>query len=189
MIIEIEKKYSFNEEDYKIITSKCKSEWKSEIKDFYLDLPDYRLFKKDYYLRMRNGLYELKISKFIKETWLVVSKEINEEEEIEKILKEKFNMSVDDTTWVLYVETNREKYTYEMDWETITVDIDFYQYGERYEIEVISESKTEEEVNQLIEKFREELWLQSNYDIDWGWKVFICSQHQNIEIFEIMNNK
>ena len=184
----MEKKYWFNQEDYEIITSNCELESKTEIKDYYLDLPDYRLFKNDHYLRMRNWIYELKISKLVKENWLVVSSEITDEDEIEKILKEKFNMSVDDTTWVLYIETNREKYTYELDWETITVDVDFYQYDKRYEIEITSEIKTEEEVNQLIEDFRKKLWLRSTYD-NWAWKVFICSQHQNIEIFEILNNK
>jgi hypothetical protein len=139
-------------------------------------------------LRMRNGIYELKISRLNKETWLVISREITDEDKIEDILKKDFNISIDDTTWVLFVETNREKYTYIFESETITIDIDTYQYDKRYEIEIISETKTEEEANKLIEDFREKLWLESNYG-NWAWKVFICAQHQNIDIFEIINNK
>ena len=188
MVTEMEKKYIFSEEDYEIITSKCVSESKDEIKDYYLDLPDYRLFKKDYYLRMRNGIYELKIWK-VNENWLIVSTEITDEDEIGNILKKEFNISIDDTTWVLFVETNREKYFYEIDGEKITVDVDFYQYWKRYEIEMVSETKTYDEVNELIEKFREELWLTASDDLNEASKLFICSQHQNIDIFEIFNNK
>jgi uncharacterized protein YjbK len=68
MATEIEKKYSFTEEDYEKIISNCNLESETLIKDYYLDLSDYRLIKNDYYLRMRNGIYELKISRLNKET-------------------------------------------------------------------------------------------------------------------------
>ena len=108
MITEIEKKYAFNKDDYQKIVDNCKYEWEVNIKDYYLDNSDYVLFKNKYYLRLRDGIYELKIAKVDKENWLVTSKEIIWDEEIDQILQENFWISIDETIWVVFVETNRE---------------------------------------------------------------------------------
>ncbi len=188
MITEIEKKYAFNKDDYQKIVDNCNFEWEINIKDYYLDNSDYVLFKNKYYLRLRDGIYELKIAKVDKENWLVTSKEIIWDEEIDQILQENFWISIDETIWVVFVETNREKYSYEIDWIKLNIDIDSFQYWKRYEIEVISNSKKEEEINDIIEKFRDKLWLFSSYD-ESSWKIMVCARNQNIEIYEIMNNQ
>ena len=186
MITEVEKKYCFLKSDYEKIVDNCEFKWEVNIKDYYLDNSDYILFKNKYYLRLRDWIYELKIAKINKETNLVVSKEIIWDDEIDEILQKDFWISIDETAWVIFVETNREKYIYKLDWETINIDIDSFQYWKRYEIEVISENKNDKEINDLIEKFREKLWLESFYD-ESASKVMICSINQNIELYEIMN--
>lgn len=188
MITEIEKKYSFIKSDYQKIIDNCEFKWNENVKDYYLDNSDYILFKNEHYLRLRNWIYELKITEVNKETNLVVSKEIIWDEEIDEILKKDFWITIDETAWVIFVETNREKYIYELDWETINIDIDLFQYWKRYEIEVLSKTKTENEVNGLIEKFREKLWLESIYD-ESASKVLVSAKNQNIELYEIMINQ
>lgn len=186
MHIEIEKKYTFRLDDYEKIIANCKRIWVEELKDYYLDTPDYRLFKAMYYLRMRNGIYELKITRINYETNLVISDEIIWDEEIDSVLKKEFNISIDDTIWAIFIDTSREKFEYKMWWETINIDIDSFQYWKRYEIEVVSETKTEAEVNDLIEDFRKKLWLESTFDAETSWKATVCARNQNIEVYEIL---
>lgn len=188
MFTEMEKKYSYNQDDYEKIVKNCNFEWIKNIKDYYLDMPDYRLFKEKYYLRMRNGIYELKITTIDKKTNLIESKEIIWDDEIDKILQKKFNISIDDTTWVLFIDTSREKYSFKFWWETIIIDFDSFQYWKRYEIEVVSEDKTPEEINEIIEDFRKLLWLESYYDPEQSAKATVCARNQNIEIYDILKN-
>lgn len=186
MYIEMEKKYSYNQDDYEKIVKNCKFEWIKDIKDYYLDMPDYRLFKNKFYLRMRNGIYELKITTINDETNLITSKEIIWDDEIDDILKNEFDISIDETSWVLFIDTSREKYSYVLWWETIIIDFDSFQYWKRYEIEVVSESKTSTEVDVLIEEFRKILWLESFYDWEQSAKATVCARNQNLEIYEIL---
>ena len=188
MHTEIEKKYTFRLDDYEKIVENCKRIWIENLKDYYLDTSDYRLFKAMYYLRMRNGIYELKITTINHETNLVVSEEIVWDDEIDTILKKEFNITIDDTTWVLFIDTSREKFEYKMWWETINIDIDSFQYWKRYEIEVISEDKNENEVNDLIEDFRKKIGLESTFDFETSWKTTVCARNQNLEIYEILKN-
>lgn len=188
MFTEMEKKYSYNQDDYEKIVKNCKFEWIKNIKDFYLDMPDYRLFKNKFYLRMRNGIYELKIATINEKTNLVTSKEIIWDDEIDEVLKKEFSITIDDTTWVLFIDTSREKYSFSLWWETIIIDFDSFQYWKRYEIEIVSENKSSEEVNELIEDFRELLWLESFYDGEQSAKATVCARNQNMEVYEILKN-
>ncbi|MDD3144552.1 MAG: CYTH domain-containing protein [Candidatus Gracilibacteria bacterium] len=186
MYIEMEKKYSYNQDDYEKIVKNCKFEGIKDIKDYYLDMPDYRLFKNKFYLRMRNGIYELKITTINDETNLITSKEIIGDDEIDDILKNEFDISIDETSGVLFIDTSREKYSYVLGGETIIIDFDSFQYGKRYEIEVVSESKTSTEVDVLIEEFRKILGLESFYDGEQSAKATVCARNQNLEIYEIL---
>ncbi|MGB2111416.1 MAG: CYTH domain-containing protein [Patescibacteria group bacterium] len=62
---EIEKKYELTNHDYEIIKDKCSFVKDEELKDYYLDTADFILGKNDYFLRLRNGKYELKILKVV----------------------------------------------------------------------------------------------------------------------------
>jgi len=74
MQIEIEKKYNFTKEDYKIIRDNFEFINEVNLKDYYLD-SDLKLLKNNYYLRLRNWKYELKINQFNLETKLNSSEE------------------------------------------------------------------------------------------------------------------
>jgi len=58
---EIEKKYELTNHDYEIIKDKCSFVKDQELKDYYLDSTVFTLAKNKFYLRLRNGKYELKI--------------------------------------------------------------------------------------------------------------------------------
>jgi len=190
MQIEIEKKYNLTDSDYSIIKEKTKFIEEVNLKDYYLD-KDLILAKNNYYLRLRNWIYELKIHSFNPETKINSNEEYDNEEEInEKISK--FWITTDDVTWIMFVDTFREKYEYTFKWQKINIDIDKYQYWTRYEIEIVynsvnweDKSKIENELNSLINNFRDEIWLSAESNEE-SCKTITCAMHQNIDLYEIM---
>ncbi len=188
MNIEFEKKYCFTEHDYQIIKSATTLEEEKTIKDYYLD-KDFILIKNDFVLRLRDGQYELKSRMKNKNTSkLAVSCEYSDDDEIEAELS-KLWITTDDVTWVMFIETLRESYTSEFNWHSIQIDVESYQYGKKYEIEICQnphEKKlSHKEANSLISDFRKSLWLTSMTD-ESCYKTEVCAMHQNIELYEIM---
>ena len=191
MQIELEKKYNLSKEDYKIIRENCEFVKEVNLKDYYLD-KDMILTKNDYYLRLRNWIYELKISKFNEQTKMVSSEEYENEDEINKCL-EKFNITIDDVTGIIFVDTTREKYKYNYKWYVINIDVEEYQYWTRYELEIIynEENKNinrleiEKKLNNIIDDFIKELRLSWESNID-SSKIITCAMYQNIEMYEIL---
>jgi len=192
MQIEIEKKYNLTDSDYSIIKEKTKFVEEVNLKDYYLD-KNLILAKNSYYLRLRNWVYELKISKYNKQNNIDSCEEYDNEDEINQKIS-KFWITTDDVTWICFIDTFREKYEYNFKWQKITIDIDRYQYWKRYEIEVLYQSneneeqrdKTEEKISKLIDDFRKEIWLtwESNSE---SYKIVNCAMHQNIDLFEIIS--
>ena len=185
MIKELEKKFVYTQDDYEKIVDNCKKEDDEEIKDYYLDNLDLSLFKKNYYLRLRNWVYELKITDKESKNWLIKSEEIVWDDKIDEILKKEFWFSIDETAWVLYVETHRENYSYSLENEKINICIDTFQHWKRYEIEILSD-KEEEKIEEIINKFIKTLWLEAISDEEKAWKTIVCARNQNMEIYNIM---
>jgi len=190
--IEIEKKYNLTEQDYKIIKEKTSFIEEVNIKDYYLD-NNLVLAKNWYFLRLRDWKYELKISKADKNLGYDSCEEYDNEDDINEKLS-KFWITTDDVIWICFIDTFREKYEYNYEWQKITIDIDRYQYWKRYEIEVLYQSnetdiqreQTEEKISKLIDNFRKEIWLtwESNSE---SYKIVNCAMHQNINLFEIIS--
>lgn len=187
MTIEIEKKYELSQNDYALIKDKCKFIKQEEIKDYYLDTSDFKLLKDNNYLRMRNGLYEFKDTTYHSDTKLCTSQEIQDEEEIEKILQERYNISIDDTIWAIFIHTIREKYSYIFQWIDVYIDIDRYQYGERYEIEILIPDNNIIDGNAIIDSVRKEIGLTAG-DTNSG-KIVNVAMHQNIWFYEVLLNQ
>ena len=191
MKIELEKKFNLTKEDYKIIRDNCEFIEEINLKDYYLD-KNMILTKNNYFLRLRNGQYELKISRFNSETKMVSSEEYETEEEINKCL-EKYNMTIDDANWSIFVDTIREKYKYNFNWNLINIDVEEYQYWTRYELEVVynEENKNsnrveiESKLSDIMDNFIKELWLIAQNDIN-SSKIITCAMYQNIEMYEIL---
>lgn len=191
MQIELEKKYNLTKNDYKIIKENCEFKENVNLKDYYLD-SDFILTKNNYYLRLRNWIYELKISKFDEKTKMVSSEEYDDEDEINEKLK-KFNISIDDCSWIIFVDTTREKYSYNYNWTIISIDVEEYQYGTRYELELVynqeNEDKTrkeiEQELNKTLDEVIKKLWLKAESNIN-SSKIITCAMYQNIEMYEIL---
>jgi hypothetical protein len=160
------------------------------LKDYYLD-KDLILAKNNYYLRLRNWIYELKISKYSKQTDFDSCEEYDNEDEINEQLS-KFNLTTDDVIWIMFVDTLREKYEYNFNGQKINIDVDKYQYWERYELEIVIEIDEKEDklevakkMAKFMEDFRKELWLNSEGG-ESDCKTINCAMHQNIDLYEIM---
>ncbi|USN58601.1 MAG: CYTH domain-containing protein [Candidatus Peribacteria bacterium] len=149
-MIEIEKKYELSEHDMQIIESTCTLIQESEIKDYYLDTDEYTLFKHQYFLRLRNGRYELKIIDPYDGYGVARAQEIIDEDEINTHLKI-FHITIDDTAGKVYIETKRKNFQYEFEGQNFSIDVDMYQYDKRYEIELTMEDDTGIDGEKLIE--------------------------------------
>ncbi|QFR39092.1 CYTH domain-containing protein [Candidatus Gracilibacteria bacterium 28_42_T64] len=184
MKIEIEKKYEITDHDYEIIKDKCEFVEEKELIDYYLDNSDFTLMKNNYHLRMRNGIYELKIYSYDNTSNVEKAYEYDDEDEINIKLK-KFDFNIDDTSGVVKVITQREKYTYKYQNYNFTFDFDIYQYGSRYEIELLLDDDAGINAEELITGLRSELGLNAGINIDEG-KVGNAAMHQNFELYEIL---
>ena len=190
MQIEIEKKYNLTKEDYKIIRDNFKFTTEVDLKDYYLD-KDLILLKNNYYLRLRNWKYELKINQFNPETKLNSSEEYENEEEINELL-ERFDVNIDDCKWILFIDTKREKYIFDFKWYQINIDVEQYQYGTRYELEIVynennveKRNEKEIELNNILDEFRNKFWLTAVSDVN-SSKIITCAMYQDIEIYEYL---
>lgn len=181
---EIEKKYELTSHDYQIIKDKCEFISEEELKDYYLDTPDFILWKHDYYLRLRNGKYELKILKVNGEVH--ESEEYTDEDIINQKLKE-FDITLDQPEWVCFVHTKREKFIYDFNGLKFSIDIDRYQYDARYEIELVI--NLDENINgeEKIESLRTILGLNAEGGRK-SLKVETCAMYQNIGYYEVISN-
>lgn len=181
---EIEKKYELTNHDYEIIKDKCSFVEDQELKDYYLDTDDFILWKHNFYLRLRNGLYELKITTI---NWEIHdSQEFDDEDIINEKLSE-FNITIDDCTGVCFVHTQREKYEYDFNGIKFNIDIDRYQYDARYEIEIILTNDSDFDWEEKIESFRKMIWLESSGGKN-AMKVENCAMHQNIGYYEVVSD-
>jgi hypothetical protein len=123
---------------------------------------------------------------------MVSSEEYDNEEEINKKL-EHFKINIDDCTWIIFVDTKREKYKYNIDWTTINIDVEEYQYWTRYELEILynsqneneSREKIEEKLNNILDKFINKIWLEAENNIN-SSKIITTAMYQNIEMYEIL---
>ena len=154
-MIEVEKKFSLTPDQTKRIEESAEFIKESTNTDIYYDTPDYRLLKKDRWLRNRNGQFETKISP----SW---NKKINVYEEIadpEEILKrldipkltEDFeeNLKLNGFEVLVQLVTKRRKFKI----KDFIIDMDEVDYGYTIcEIEKIVENESE------IEKATEEIF-------------------------------
>lgn len=188
MKIEIEKKYELTDHDVEIIEKNCNFIREEQLTDYYLDDTNFTLFTNDVHLRLRNGKYELKVEEYNTETHTARALEFDTDEEIEKFLQKKFQLSIDDTSGVIKIESQRKKYAYTHKNRTIHFDLDDYGYGSRYEIEILVDDDNKLNTEEIFQEIREALWLTALISLD-GGKGYLTAMHQNIALFEILDAK
>ncbi|MBI2642243.1 MAG: CYTH domain-containing protein [Candidatus Wildermuthbacteria bacterium] len=168
-MIEIEKKFTLQAGDRERLLKDAEFVKRQEIHDTYYDTKDYSLAKKDWWLRFRNGNFELKVSFRIpseKEKYAPTQyREFETDEEIkkaleitsEKSLKEALREAGYDEAFSL--TTIREKYKK----EGFTIDLDSVDYGyELAEIELMVEDENQiNEAGERIRAFAEKQGLSS----------------------------
>ncbi|KKR80391.1 MAG: Thiamine-triphosphatase, partial [Candidatus Daviesbacteria bacterium GW2011_GWC1_40_9] len=86
-MIEIEKKFLINQPTLKKITRKAELISQQKLVDIYYDTVDFKLTTKDWWLRNRNGKFELKVSVIGSKSSIDQYQEIDKEKEIYQYLK------------------------------------------------------------------------------------------------------
>ncbi len=145
-MIEVEKKFQPNEEQLKAMLATA--EFLGEIvnHDAYYDYPDYRLFKKNIWLRSRNGNFELKIKK-----GTFAGEEIETQTGIEKYfhVENLPEFVKNDLVIIMQWDTKRKKYKK----EDFTIDIDETSFGYKVleiELMVRNEEEIQEAENKIL---------------------------------------
>src|SRR3989338_3434517 len=165
-MIEIEKKFTLGKGDRERLLKGAEFVKKQEVHDTYYDTKDYSLAKKDWWLRLRNGNFELKVSFRIpseKEKYAPTQyREFETDEEIKKALgipassagelsQKPLRGALEESGYheAFSLTTIREKYRK----EGFTIDLDNVDYGyELAEIELMVED--ENQINEAGEKIR-----------------------------------
>jgi adenylate cyclase class IV len=166
-MIEVEKKFSLNEiQEAKLIDSAV---FDSEIiiKDSYYDKPNYELTTKSFWLRNRNGKFELKTpSGNNAERGTDHYHEITTDEEIKSILNLPIDtpletaLSTTGYSSFCSFQTTRRKYKN----GDFNIDIDLVDYGDNFlyqvaEIEIIAKDDKAKEAEEAIINFAKKLDL------------------------------
>ncbi|MCH2188585.1 CYTH domain-containing protein [Candidatus Gracilibacteria bacterium] len=184
MNIEIEKKYDITEHDLKIIEQSCDFISEKEIIDEYFDTDEYILFKNYYHLRKRNDNYELKIETTDRSTGIDRSQEYETLEEINEQLK-KFHINITHTIGQITIRTIRKKYSYEYKGYTVIFDIDDFELGSRYEIEILVKDDENVDGNKIIEDLRNHLGLTAPLFTQPG-KAVCAAKKQNPAAYKVL---
>ena len=183
-MIEIERKYDLLDEDYAIISKLNKVSHK-DITDCYFDTDDFILFKNKVKYRKRNWEIELKVKI---DSWLDnTSKSLELDDNI--LIKEKLAslwVDINDIKQVLKIETDVEKYDINYKGYNFIVDVQRYKYNNRYEVELLLEDDTLENPDELINEFRNYLWLKSLEQDSKVAKIITCAKNENKELFEVI---
>lgn len=132
-MIEVEKKFVLTPEIKKQIQKVAKFVVKKTQRDIYFDKSDYSLLQKDWYLRERNGNFELKTVVPNTGQRLHTYNEIENFKEIAKILKLPWDETVKPTIFLqtqgfvpfMDITTHREKYQL----DNIALDLDECTFG------------------------------------------------------------
>ncbi|MBI3589271.1 MAG: CYTH domain-containing protein [Candidatus Liptonbacteria bacterium] len=164
-MIEVEKKFSLTPEQMKRIEESA--EFVKEVinTDIYFDNPDYALVKKDWWLRSRNGNFEIKIPLENKQGLINIYDEITNTKEVTKRLElkklsEDFeeNLRLNNFKVLVKLVTNRRKFRI----REFNIDIDQMDCGYTIcEIEKMVENENEvEKTTQEIFELAKSLGLE-----------------------------
>ncbi|MBI2113221.1 MAG: CYTH domain-containing protein [Candidatus Wildermuthbacteria bacterium] len=149
-MIEVEKKFILEQKDKEKLLEGAEFLHEKIIRDAYYDTKSFALAKKDWWLRERNGAFELKISTRIpqkQENFAPTQyRELETEEEIRKALdlssKSPFLQALEEQGYLkaFALETIRKKY----EKQGFTVDFDIVDYGyELAEIELMVDQESQ----------------------------------------------
>lgn len=168
-MIEIEKKFLINQATLKKITKGAKLISQQELVDIYYDTADFKYTSKDWWLRCRNGKFELKKvvegvnQKIIADRY----EEITDEHEICKYLAINFEKSLPRTLKINkinpFATITAERKKYRKDEFTIDFDITDFNYS-ICEVELMVQDDSQ--MNQALEKienFRKENNLSDSH--------------------------
>ena len=159
-MIEVEKKFQPTKEQLENLLEGAIFLKEKSIHDVYYDFEDFRLFKKDLRLRIRNSGFELKVYKPETNGRQRIADEYTSDDDIKKVLNisngdlEKFVL--DNMRVVCDFNTNRREYNK----EGFTIDIDTTDFGFGVvEIEFLVENESdinmaEQKILNFAEKFK-----------------------------------
>lgn len=168
-MIEIEKKYLIDDEKVQEIVKDADFLGQKELTDIYYDTADFRLTTKDWWLRNRNGVFELKkvVVGETKDINVDRYDEIDDEKEIAKDLEISFKNNLAESLKKNQIEpfativAMRKKYTK----GSFNLDLDLTDFGYSIcEIELMVEDETKmADAMAKIENFRVEYGLNAGH--------------------------
>ncbi|KKQ18317.1 MAG: Thiamine-triphosphatase [Berkelbacteria bacterium GW2011_GWA1_36_9] len=159
-MIEIEKKFLINQPTLKKITRKAELISQQKLVDIYYDTVDFKLTTKDWWLRNRNGKFELKVSVIGSKSSIDQYQEIDKEKEIYQYLKINLEKSLlealkqNNISPFATIVSERKKYKK----DDFTIDFDITDFGYsicEVELMVEDESKIDQALIK-IDNFRKE---------------------------------
>lgn len=165
-MIEIEKKFLIDADNLKKIIKSAKIISQQKLVDIYYDTADFKLTTKDWWLRNRNGKFELKVSIVGSKSSVDRYHEIETEEEICQHLKITLINSLSETleqnNIFQFAEIVSEREKYKKGDFTMDCDITDFDYS-ICEIELMVKDESQiVQALEKIEKFRKENNLSSN---------------------------
>lgn len=158
-MIEVERGYRLNETDYEIIKNNFEKVGEKHIYDEYYDDDGYTLMKWSFYIRNRNGDWDLKIP-VKEERPCDTYHEVEGKEEVKKALADLGYDFDNHNIAHLIIDKSREKFKTTFAWKDIAIDVDKCDAGHIYEIELMVEDVSDiEEGYKIMENFRNEYGL------------------------------
>lgn len=157
-MIEVEKKFLIDQTTLKKITKEAKFISQKKLVDIYYDTSDFKLTTKDWWLRNRNGKFELKVSVLGSKSSIDQYHEIDEEKKICQHLKITFKNSLSETLKqnninpFVKIISKRKKYKK----DNFIMDFDITDFGYSIcEVEIMVENESQiKQALEKIEKFR-----------------------------------
>src|SRR3989344_1018380 len=151
-MIEVEQKFQPTEGELRALLRDARFLGEVVNKDAYYDYPDWRFFKKNIWLRNRNGNFELKIKK-----GTFAAEEIETQIEIEKYFKVQDLKEFVKNDLIIIMEWNTKRRRYKKD--DFNIDVDKTSFGYKViEVELMVETeneikKAEDEILALVKKY------------------------------------
>ena len=157
-MIEVEKKFLIDQSILKKITKEAKFISQKKLVDIYYDTSDFKLTTKDWWLRNRNGKFELKVAVLGSKSSIDQYHEIDEEKGICQHLKITFKNSLSETLKqnninpFAKIVSERKKYKK----DNFIIDFDITDFGYSIcEVEIMVENEFQiKQALERIEKFK-----------------------------------
>lgn len=162
-MIEVEQKFTLSPEQEISLLEGAVLDYKKVNVDEFFDLPDWKLSLQDVWLRKRNGNWELKVGRRLKEGLATVYDELESDDLIASWLNlpgEHLEKEITGAGYACYARIEKSRRSYTREGFRIDIDLCDFGYGNT-EIELLVEQGQEAEAQDRIAVFAKRIGLTS----------------------------